>query len=191
MANVSLFINQKNPLLKNLAVRQAMAYAINKSQASRLGEFGEEPPSNQTAIVTPTFSSWQDSALSASYGNGYAYNPAKAMQILTQAGFKKGSDGIFAKNGQKLSFTILNNGGFSDWVNAVAVIIQDLRAVGIAASPRDLSATTYQNDLYTGQFQLAYSSEPGGPSPYYELRQLLYSKNSAPIGTAASFNFER
>jgi peptide/nickel transport system substrate-binding protein len=190
VANVSLFINMKNPVLSNLAVRQAMAYAINRSQASRLGEFGEEPPSNQTAIVTPTFSSWQDSTLSAQYGN-YAFNPAKAISILTKAGFKKGSDGIFAKNGQKLSFTILNNGGFSDWVNAVAVVVQDLKAVGIQATPRDLSATTYDNDLFTGQFQLAYGSEPGGPSPYYELRQLLYSKNSAPIGTAASFNFER
>ena len=31
----------------------------------------------------------------------------------------------------------------------------------------------------------------GGPSPYYELRELLYSKNSAPIGTDASTNYER
>jgi len=191
VANVSLFINLKNPILQNLAVRQAMAYAINRSQVSKLGEFSEEPPSNQTAIVTPTFSSWQDSALSAQYGNGYAYNPAKAIQVLTAAGFKKGSDGIFAKNGQRLAFTILNNGGFSDWVNSVAVIIQDLKAVGIQATPRDLSATTYQNDLYTGQFQLAYGSEGGGPSPFYEQRQLLYSKNTAPIGTPAGTNFER
>jgi peptide/nickel transport system substrate-binding protein len=194
LANVSLFINYKSsPLLDNLAVRQAMAYAINRSQVSTLGEFGEEPPSNQTAIVTPTFTSWQDTSLASDprFGNDYTFNPNKAISILTKAGFTKGSNGIFAKNGQQLSFTILNNGGFSDWVNSVAVITQNLKAVGIAVTPRDLSATTYQNDLYTGQFQLAYGSEPGGPSPYYELRQLLYSKNSAPVGTAASFNFER
>ena len=190
VANVSLFPNLKNPLLANLAVRQAISYAINRSQASKLGEFGEEPPSNQTAIVTPTYASWQDSALSAQYGN-YAFNPAKAISILTKAGFKKGSNGIFAKNGHQLSFTILNNGGFSDWVNAVAVVVQDLKAVGIQATPRDLSATTYSTDLLTGHFQLAYGSESGGPSPYYELRQMLYSKNSAPIGTPASTNYER
>ena len=191
VANVTLFPNLKNPLLANLAVRQAIAYAINRSQASKLGEYGEEPPSNQTSIVTPTFASWQDSSLlTAQNGNGYAYNPAKAKQILTSAGFKM-VNGVFTKNGQKLSFTILNNGGFSDWVNAVAVIVQDLKAVGIAATPRDLSGTTYNTDLLTGQFQLAYGSESGGPSPYYELRQLLYSKNSAPIGTVAATNYER
>ena len=31
----------------------------------------------------------------------------------------------------------------------------------------------------------------GGPTPYYELRQMLYSKNSAPIGKPASSNYER
>jgi peptide/nickel transport system substrate-binding protein len=191
VANVSLFINLTNPILKNLAVRQAMAYAINRAQAAKLGEYGEEPPANQTGIVTPTFSSWLDSSQAAGYGNNYAFNPAKAISILEKAGFKKGSNGIFAKNGQQLSFTILNNGGFSDWVNAVAVVVQDLKAVGIQATPRDLSATSYQNALYTGQFQLAYGSETGGPSPYYELRQLLYGPNSAKIGTPAGSNFER
>jgi peptide/nickel transport system substrate-binding protein len=34
-------------------------------------------------------------------------------------------------------------------------------------------------------------NESGGPAPYYELRQLLYSKNSAPIGKIASSNWER
>ncbi len=191
VANVSLFINLTNPVLKNLAVRQAMAYAINRAQAAKLGEYGEEPPSNQTGIVTPTFSTWLDSSQAAKYGNNYAFNPSKAIAILKAAGFTRGSNGIFEKNGQPLSFTILNNGGFSDWVNAVAVLVQDLKAVGIQATPKDLSATTYQNDLYTGEFQLAYGSETGGPSPYYELRQLLYSANSAKIGTPAGSNFER
>ena len=56
VANVSVFINLTDPILKNVAVRQAMAYAINRKKASTLGEFGYEPASNQTGIVTPTFS---------------------------------------------------------------------------------------------------------------------------------------
>jgi peptide/nickel transport system substrate-binding protein len=192
VANVSLFINLTNPVLKNVAVRQAMAYAINRSKASNIGEYGYEPPSNQSGIVTPTFSSWLDTSQAAAFGNNYAYNPAKAISILRTAGFKKNSSGIFVSpSGQPLSFTILNNGGFSDWVAAVQTIQQSLKAVGIEVTPENLSATTYQTDLYTGKFQLAYGSETGGPTPYYELRQWLYSANSAPIGTAAGSNFER
>ncbi len=192
VANVSIFLNLKNPILANPAVRQAIAYAVNRSQASQIGEYGYEPASNQAGIVTPTFSSWLDTAQAASYGNNYAYSPAKAISILTAAGFKKGSDGIMANAaGQKLSFTIINNGGFSDWVNAVNVLVQNLKAVGISVTQNGLATPAYDADLYNGNYQLAYGSETGGPSPYYELRQWLFSGNTAPIGQPAGSNFER
>jgi peptide/nickel transport system substrate-binding protein len=191
VANVTLFINLTNPILKDVAVRQAMAYAINRKQASQIGEYGYEPPSNQTGIVTPTFSSWLDSSQAAAYGNDYAYNPAKAISILTAAGYKKGPDGIMAKNGHKLSFSIANNGGFSDWVAAVNVIQQNLKAVGIQVTPKNMAAPAYQAAMYNGNYQLGYYAETGGPSPYYELRQWLFSGNSAPIGQPAGSNFER
>ena len=191
VANVSVFINLTNPILKNVAVRQAMAYAIDRPKASLIGEYGYEPASNQSGIVTPTFSGWMDAPQAASFGNNYAYNPQKAISILQAAGYKKGSDGIMAKGGQKLSFTILDNGGFSDWVAAVQVIQQDLKAIGIQVTANNVAYSTWQNNLYQGKFQLAYGSETGGPSPYYELRQWLYSANSAPIGTSAGSNFER
>src|SRR5580704_3135461 len=148
VANVSVFINLKNPILKNLAVRQAMAYAIDRPKASLIGEYGYEPASNQSGVVTPTFSGWMDAPQAASYGNNYAYNPQKAISILQAAGYKKGSDGIMAKGGQKLSFTILDNGGFSDWVAAVQTIQQDLKAVGIQVTANNVAYSTWQTDLY-------------------------------------------
>jgi peptide/nickel transport system substrate-binding protein len=191
VANVTLFINLTNPILKNVAVRQAMAYAINRQQASQIGEYGYEPPSNQTGIVTPTFSSWEDTSQASKFGNAYSYDPSHAESILKAAGYTKGSDGIMQKNGQKLSFTITNNGGFSDWVAAVNVIQTDLKAVGIQVTPKNLAAPAYEAAMYNGTYQLGYYAETGGPTPYYELRQWLYSGNSAPIGQPAGSNFER
>ena len=192
VANVGIFINLTDPLLKNVAVRQAMAYAIDRSRVSQIGEYGYEPPANQTGIVTPTFSSCLDTAQAAQYGNNYAYNPAKAISILTAAGFRRGSDGIFATpSGQPLSFTIINNGGYSDWVAAVQVIQTELKAAGIQIKPQNLAAPDWESRLYTGQYQLGYNNETGGPTPYYELRQWLYSANSAPIGQPAGSNWSR
>jgi peptide/nickel transport system substrate-binding protein len=192
VANVSLFINLTNPLLKNVAVRQAMAYAINRQKASTIGEYGYEPASNQSGIVTPTFSSWLDTSQAAAYGNNYAYNPAKAISTLEKAGFKRGSNGIFTTpSGQPLSFNLVNNGGFSDWVAAAQTIIQDLKAVGIQVTAENLAQTTFENDIFTGKYDLGYDAETGGPSPFYELRQWLYGPNSAPIGKSAGSNFER
>jgi peptide/nickel transport system substrate-binding protein len=192
VANVTLFLNLTNPLLKNLAVRQAIAYGVDRAKASTIGEYGYEPASNQAGIVTPTFSSWLDSSQATAFGNNYAYNPQKAISLLEHAGFKKGSNGIFqSPSGQQLSFNVVNNGGFSDWVAAMQTIQQSLKAIGIQLTPENVAYSTWQSDIYTGKFDLGYYAETGGPSPYYELRQWLYSANSAPIGTAAGSNFER
>src|SRR6266568_1335655 len=129
-ANVSMFINLKDPVLSDVHVRQAMAYAIDRQKVSTVGEYGYEPASNQTGIVTPTFSTWVDRSAAAKFGN-YSYSPSKAMSILAADGYKKDSNGLMAKNGKELSFSIINVGGYSDWVASVQVIQQDLQAVGI------------------------------------------------------------
>src|SRR6516162_1439893 len=189
IANVSLIPNLTVPGLNDVAVRQAMAYAIDRNKVSQVGEYGQQPPANQNAIATPTFSGWMNRQAAAQYN--YTYNPAKAVQILTAAGYTKGSDGIFAKGGQRLSFSVINVGGYSDWVAAMSVIQQDLKAVGIQITPQNLALNAFTARLYAGSYQLAYYAQTGGPTPYYEFRQWLYSANSAPIGKNASSNWER
>jgi peptide/nickel transport system substrate-binding protein len=76
-------------------------------------------------------------------------------------------------------------------VASVNVIETDLKAVGISLTADNLSDTTWLADLYTGSYQLAYSWDSGGPTPYYELRSILYSGNSAPIGKSAAGDWER
>jgi peptide/nickel transport system substrate-binding protein len=190
--NVTLIPNLTDPLLSNAKVRQAMSYAINRSQVSNIGESGYEPPANQTGIVTPTFSSSLDSSANAQYGN-YAYNPAKAKQILESAGFHLGSDGVMVNSaGQRLAFTVLNIGDYSDWVASMQVIQQNLKAVGIQITPDNLTSTDFDTDVYDGKFQLAYyDQQTFGPSAYYELNNWLNSANTAPIGQSAASNYER
>jgi peptide/nickel transport system substrate-binding protein len=189
--NVTLVPNLTNPILKNTKVRQAMSYAIDRSRVSQIGESGYEPPANQTGIVTPTFAKWQDSSVVSSYGN--SYDPAKAKQLLAQAGYHMGSGGVMVNSaGQKLAFSVNNIGGYSDWVASMQVITQDLKAVGIQLTPDNLSANSFDTDLYTGKYQLAYyDQQTFGPAPYYELRDWLDSAGSAPIGQTASSNYER
>jgi peptide/nickel transport system substrate-binding protein len=189
VSSVSLIPNLTAPGLSDVAVRQAMAYALDRNKVNDIGEYGEESGASQSGIALPTYNSWLDQSAVAKYA--YSYNPAKAKQILTQDGYTLGSDGIFAKDGKKLSFSVINIGGYSDWVASMSVVQQELKAAGIQITPQNLAQNDFLSRLYSGNFQLAYYDQPGGPTPYYEFRQWLYSKNSAPIGKNASTNWER
>jgi peptide/nickel transport system substrate-binding protein len=189
--NVTLIPNLTDPLLSNVKVRQAMSYAINRSQVSSIGESGYEPPANQTGVVTPTFASAENTSALTAYGN--SYDPAKAKQLLASAGFHLGSNGVMVNSaGQQLSFTVDNIGDYSDWVASMQVIQQDLAAVGIKITPDNLTSTDFDTDVYDGKFQLAYyDQQTFGPSPYYELNNWLNSANTAAIGQSAASNYER
>ena len=188
VANVALFPNLTVPGLSDPVVRRAISYGIDRAKVSKIGEYGYEPPASQTGIVSPTFAAWSSSAATAAVGN--AYDPAKAISLLKGDGYKM-VGGVFTKNGKSLSFTVMTNGGYSDWVATVQVIAAELAKVGIKLTVDGVAATNFYNDVYQGKYQLAYNAEGGGPAPFYEMRQWLYSKNSAPIGTAASSNWER
>jgi peptide/nickel transport system substrate-binding protein len=189
--NVAMVPNLTNPLLSNVKVREAISYAINRQQVSTIGESGYEPPANQAGIVTPTFTSSLNSSALASWGN--SFDAAKAKALLASAGYHPGSDGIMTNaSGQKLQFTVINIGDYSDWVASMQVIQQDLKAVGISISPSNLSNTDYQADLFNGHYQLAYVEQyTFGPGPYYELNNWLNSANTAPVGKQAASNYER
>jgi len=183
--NVSLFPNLTNSLLSQLPVRQAISDAIDRNTVSRLGESGYQAPANQSGVILPTYSAWSDPSLTQT-----TYSAAKADQILTSAGFTKGSNGIYEKGGAPLSFTIKTISGYSDWDASLQLITQELKAAGIAVTVQDENTSSYTADLQGGHFQLAYGGSGGpapspGPSPYYELRGLLFS------GNIGSTNYER
>ncbi len=174
IANVAVFMNNENALLSNKAVRQAMAWAIDRADVSTRGESGYQPAANQTGIVIPTFQSWYDQSLDT-----VKFDVATAKSLLEGAGFTKGSDGIYKDaSGKRLSFTIKSISGYTDWDSSIQVIQQQLKAAGIEISNIiDEDIGVYTTDLQQGNYELAYGEETGGPLPYYEMRQWLLSGN--------------
>jgi peptide/nickel transport system substrate-binding protein len=179
--NVALFFNMEHEVTGNAAVRQALAYAIDREQVSKIGESGYQPAANQSGIVLPTYEDWYDKDAAAKY-DYESVNTDKAAELLASAGYSPD---------KPLELSVITISGYTDWDASLAEIQQQLEPLGVNLTIDDLAGETFEDRLAKGDFDLAYYSETGGPGPYYELRQIMHSANSAPLGEAASSNYGR
>jgi len=87
--------NCENEILKDKAVRQALMYGIDRQELIDKVFLGKTEPVNSAILSW----SWAYNPKAPVY----AYDPAKAEQLLEQAGWVKGADGIREKDGKKLA----------------------------------------------------------------------------------------
>ncbi len=132
---VAIF-NTQNPILKVLEVRKAIALAINHDDLIKTARQGQGQP-----LCTDH---------GKSYDPGYQadapcpkFDPDAANALLEQAGWKKGSDGVRAKGGQKLEFTYSTTTG-KPWRESDETLVQsNLQAVGIKLNIKNYPASTF------------------------------------------------
>lgn len=185
---VFLYLNLTKFPFNLLPVRQAISDGINRDQLYKVGESGYEPVATPTGLL-PT----NDKYLAPEYANTkFTLDTAKAMSTLESAGFKKGSDGIYAdKNGRKLAFNLNVVSGYTDWINDAQLMSKDLQNIGMKVTINTIEYDSYYDALQNGSYDTAMLWSNPGPTPYYLYDALLRSTNSAPIGQAAPSNYER
>lgn len=129
-----LGFNLKRKPFDDIRVRQAINYAINKQEIIDgvllgLGEPVASPYKPGTRWANPNL-------------KPYAYDPAKARALLLEAGYKDRGDGILARNGKPLSFTLLTSQNKQREMSAV-LIQRRLKEVGIEIHIRVLEWATF------------------------------------------------
>lgn len=95
--NNSLSFRFAHPLLQDIKVRQALIAGINREEIVDT-LFSDSYPL-ATGILAKSALGYTDTS------DNYVYDPKKAAQLLDEAGWKVGSDGIREKDGQKLVLT--------------------------------------------------------------------------------------
>jgi len=115
--------------LQDKAVRQALAYGLNVDQVVAKVLFGEGV--KMVAHTPPVSWAYDTSGL-----NDYKYDPSKAEQLLQQAGWAKGSDGIYAKIGQKLEFSLVTSASNVIRETLIQVAAEQYKQIGINVEPK-------------------------------------------------------
>jgi peptide/nickel transport system substrate-binding protein len=161
-----LTMNNSYGPLKNVLVRQAISYAVDKKAVldTTYGGYGTVLYSNTTP---------GDPWYSSSQADPYAYDTAKAKQLLANAGYP---------NGFSLTLTIPSY-GYAE--AAGPLIVSELGAVGIKVSIQNVQFPLWLSQVFTNSnFQLTVVNQALGRDTVHYTLPAYYWKyaNTAQVG---------
>lgn len=134
-----LAMNLRDPLMKNVLVRQALAYAIDREPILHYLWHDMARPAN--SVLPPQHWAYNAEA------TRYPYDPAKARALLDQAGYPAGKDGV--------RFHLMMKTSTDETTRLIcAVLQQQLRQVGIVLDIRSYEFATFYADVVKGAFQI-------------------------------------
>ena len=134
-----LAFNLRDPILKDVRVRQALAYAIDRETMLRylfsgLGRLSD-------SVLPPEHWAYDGDVAH------YPYDPARANARLDAAGYPRGKDGV--------RFHLTMKTSTVDTARLLAAVLQQqLRKAGIALDIRSFEFATFYSDVMKGAFQL-------------------------------------
>jgi peptide/nickel transport system substrate-binding protein len=178
-------------VLTDPAVRAAISAGINRTALGTLGESGYEvPATSSSGLILPN----QATFLKASAKGDLSptSDPTKVASILTADGYAKNSSGMWAKNGQTITFSVEDPTAYSDYYADDQLISNELKAVGINCTVDGVQASQWYSDLASGSFQSVIHWGAGGANPFVQYQNWLdYNAFVAPNPTSASADFGR
>lgn len=178
----------------DLAVRQAVNLLIDR------GEINDKAFSGHAAVASPSLAlvgrddRWISPDIEKE--SPQEANVAEADKVLTGAGYTKGADGIYEKDGQKLVVELISVEGWSDHNAAGDLIAQQGIDAGVQINHVKITQQEMSDARTAGNYQMMISGITGTSldDPFAIYRQWLTTEYTTPVGEtieAGRFNFPR
>ncbi len=191
-ATVMLYLNTTEKPFDNPDVRKAVSMAINREQIVNVAMYNYTKPADVTGLsdAYPSFKVEEPSSLVDT--DWTQYDVAKANEMLDAAGLTMGSRGTRTlADGTPLSFDINVVSGWTDWVSAVNIIAQNLKAVGIDATVKTYDYSAWFDRVQKGEFTASIGWSSSGATPFNYYRGQMSELSLEPIGTDSGENWQR
>lgn len=117
-----------------MKVRQAISYAVDPDEIIKTVNYGKG--TRVGTPVIPGFKKYYDASLADAYKKG----TSKAKELLSEAGYPNG-----------FSFTITVPSNYQVHVDTAQVIINELKAIGVTATIKQVDWATWLSQVYTNR----------------------------------------
>jgi peptide/nickel transport system substrate-binding protein len=175
---LSINSNPKKPQhreLLNPLVREAFDAATDRASIDKVAYLGYAQPAG--SIIAPATGAWHDPALTPT-----PFDIAKANQLLDQAGYKMGSNGIRVADGHPMSYKVIFPGWFKGAGDRIFDTLQsDYRQIGVQLIQQNMdgdaafTAITAPNNKYLN-FDLALGWWQPYVDPDFQLSVFICSQ---------------
>jgi len=182
--NIDIYINmntnhsQGNPTLLDKNVRLALSYAINRTYLNDQVESGLMTPALSIipSVYGPYFASEDEPMVQ--------FNLTKANQILDQAGYKRGSDGIrVSPSGVRLDYRYYIYNGFPEMVRGAQIIKQWWNQIGVDITYSAMEGGTLWDTVANPPYN--WDLAVWGWT-VHDVSSIIYSYTSAAVGVFSS-----
>ncbi|MEI3187363.1 MAG: nickel ABC transporter substrate-binding protein [Lachnospiraceae bacterium] len=173
-----IVLNTTRDVLAEKEVRPALQHATNKQAISEGIFYGLEQSADTLFAETIPY---------CNIGlTPYEYDVEKAKNILAEAGWSAGSDGVLEKDGQKLNIDLLYN---SDSVTEKAIseyLQSEYAKIGISLNIHGEEEQSYRDNMKAGNFDMVFNICWGTPydpqSSLAAMRAPVYGDYAAQLG---------
>lgn len=146
-------INLRNEILKDKAVREAMAMAIDRSKVIDFAFDGNGEI--MQGSISPVYSDYQ-------LGNNFPeYDVAGAQKVLEEAGYKD-TDGDGIRNtpgGENLSFKLMFANTVTEHEKMARIMVDQMKEIGIELVPEPMDKSLQSDKLYnTHEWELTINT---------------------------------
>lgn len=183
-ANVIFTLNSKAPQLKDEDVRHAVFSAIDRDQLAEIRYNGlgyeEEMPGSLTLYSTQE--GYKDNIKDV-----IKFDPEQSKKLLEDAGYQQGDDGIYAKDGEKLSLRYILIGDDEVSKSLAAAVQKMLKDVGVDLKIEERPSSEFSKvtserdfDLFLSAFT---SSDPFGVAYFGQTYASDSTLNMSSTGT--------
>ena len=178
----------------DVAVRQALDLAIDR------GTINDKAFVGLAATISPTYAllGRDDKWISPDVEkeSPQSADVAAAAAVLEGAGYTKGGDGIYEKDGQKVELSLTSVDGWTDYNDAAKLIEEQAKAAGIAVTASTVSWQEFSDSRQSGNYQLIMGGIDGTSvaDPFQIYRDWFSGDYTQAVGTQlepGEWNFSR
>lgn len=178
----------------DVAVRQALNIAIDRGTIKEKAFVGLTGDISPTFALLPRDQKWV--ADPANEISPQSPDAAGAGEILEAAGYAKGGDGFYAKDGTPLELSLISVDGWTDYNDAAKLISEQAAEAGIKVNASTVQWQEFSDARQTGQYQLIMGGVIGTSvaDPFQIYKDWFAGESTSQVGEevpSGRWNFSR